>query len=79
MSNQEVTDLTGQLYDPDGTHLADENAKLRDLLAALNKNLHQAQIENNTLKRSLDGARANVKRERERTVTQLFGDPANLS
>ena len=71
--------MTGQLYDPDGTHLADENAKLRDLLAALNKNLRQAQIENNTLKRSLDGARANVKRERERTVTQLFGDPANLS
>jgi hypothetical protein len=73
-----ITDLTGQLYDPDGTHLADENARLRDLLMTLNKNLHQAQIEIGSLRRSLDGSRANVKRERERNVTQLFADPASL-
>jgi hypothetical protein len=72
-----ITDLTGQLYDPDGTHLADENARLRDLVLTLNKNLQQASIENNSLRRSLDGARANVKRERERNVAQLFA-PANL-
>jgi hypothetical protein len=72
-----ITDLTGQLYDPDGTHLADENARLRDLVLTLNKNLQQASIENNSLRRSLDGARANVKRERERNVAQLFV-PANL-
>jgi hypothetical protein len=72
-----ITDLTGQLYDPDGTHLADENARLRDLVLTLNKNLQQASIENNSLRRSLDGARANVKRERERNVAQLF-EPANL-
>jgi hypothetical protein len=72
-----ITDLTGQLYDPDGTHLADENARLRDLVLTLNKNLRQASIENNSLRRSLDGARANVKRERERNVAQLFV-PANL-
>ena len=26
-----IADLTGQLYDPSGTHLADENARLREL------------------------------------------------
>ena len=72
-----ITELTGQLYDPDGTHLADENARLRDLVLTLNKNVQQASIENNSLRRSLDGARANVKQERERNVAQLF-EPANL-
>ena len=72
-----IADLTGQLYDPDGTHLADENARLRDLLVTLNKNLHEAQLESHTLRRSLDGARANVKRERERNVTILFPDHAD--
>ena len=72
-----ITDLTGQLYDPDGTHLADENTRLRDLVVTLNNNLQHVRMENNNLRRSLDGARANVRRERERNVTQLFGDPAN--
>jgi hypothetical protein len=72
-----ITDLTGQLYEPDGTHLADENARLRHLLVTLNKNLQEAQLENKTLRRSLDGARANVKRERERNVTILFPDHAD--
>jgi hypothetical protein len=67
-----ITDLTGQLYDPDGTHLADENARLRDLITTLNANLQRAQLEINNLRRSLDAARANVKRERERNVEELF-------
>jgi hypothetical protein len=67
-----IADLTGQLYDPEGTHLADENARLRDLVHSLNKSLQQTQLENSRLRRSLDGARANVKRERERNVSQLF-------
>jgi hypothetical protein len=70
-----ISDLTGQLYDPDGTHLADENAKLRGMLATLHQNLTTVQNVNRTLRRSLDGARANVKRERERNVTQIFGGP----
>ena len=37
-----IADLIGQLYDPDGTHLADENARLRDLLAITNQNLQEA-------------------------------------
>jgi hypothetical protein len=69
-----IADLTGQLYDPDGTHLADENARLRDLILTLNRNLQQAHLESSRLRRSLDGARANVKRERERNVTQLFAE-----
>ncbi|MGN2638966.1 hypothetical protein ACTD5D_22945 [Nocardia takedensis] len=68
-----IGDLTGELYDPDGNHLADENAKLRTLLVALNQNLTKANTENRALRRSLDGARANLKRERERNVAQIFG------
>jgi hypothetical protein len=67
-----IADLTGELYDPDGAHLADENARLRDLILTLNKNLQHAQLENSRLRHSIDGARANVKRERERNVTRLF-------
>ncbi|PXX13352.1 hypothetical protein [Mycolicibacterium moriokaense] len=67
-----IADLTGQLYDPNGTHLVDENARLRGLLAVANQNLKDAHTEVQTLNRSLDAARANVKRERQRNVTQLF-------
>jgi hypothetical protein len=72
-----IGDLTGQLYDPDGNHLADENARLRELVSTLNQSLQRARIENDNLRRSLDGARANIKRERERNVTQLFADNAH--
>jgi protein-disulfide isomerase-like protein with CxxC motif len=34
-----IADLTGQLYDADGTHLAEENARLRDLILTLDANL----------------------------------------
>jgi hypothetical protein len=69
-----ITALAGQLYDADGLHLVDENARLRDLMATLNANLQRAQLENANLQRSLYAARANVKRERERNVTQLFAE-----
>lgn len=72
-----IADLTGQLYDPDGTHLADENARLRDVILNLNQNMQQTQLESSRLRRSLDGARANVKRERERSVTLMM--PATQS
>jgi hypothetical protein len=71
-----ISDLTGQLYDPDGNHLAEQNAELRKLVLTLNLNLRNAELENDKLRRSLDAARANVKRERERNVTQLFADNA---
>ena len=69
-----ISDLTGQLYDADGNHLAEQNAELRNLVLTLNQNLRNGEVENNKLRRSLDAARANVKRERERNVTQLFAD-----
>lgn len=69
-----INDLTGQLYDPEGNHLADENARLRDLANTHTHNLHRAQTEIATLRGSLDAARANIKRERERNVTQLFAN-----
>lgn len=67
-----IADLVGQLYDPDGVHLVDENARLRGLLAVANQNLKDVHTEVQKLTRSLDAARANVKRERQRNVTQLF-------
>ena len=74
-----VNDLTGQLYDPEGNHLAEENARLRDVVNSQSINLHQAQNEIAMLRRSLDAARANVKRERERNVTQLFAPNGRMS
>lgn len=67
-----ITALTGQLYDAEGTHLIDDNARLQGLVATINTNLQRAQGENAALQRSLDAARANVKRERERNVTHLY-------
>ena len=69
-----ISDLTGQLYDPDGNHLAEQNAELRQLLITLNHNLRTAELENTKLRRSLDASRANVTRERERNVAQLFSE-----
>lgn len=68
-----IADLTGELFSPDGNHLADENTRLRELVSNLNHSLGQAQMETATLRRSLDAARASVARERDRHVTQLFG------
>ncbi|MGV9867259.1 hypothetical protein [Rhodococcus koreensis] len=69
--DERIADLTGQLYDPDGNFLADQNAELRQLVRTLNRNLGRVEAENAQLRRSLDGARANVKRERERNVTLI--------
>lgn len=64
-----IAELTGQLYDPEGSHLADKNAELRKLVETLSKNLLDAEMDNQRLRRSLDASRANVRRERERNVT----------
>jgi hypothetical protein len=72
--DEQVSDLTGMLYDADGVHLVQENTRLRELIRNLTRSLAESEKERTRLTRSLDGARANVKRERERNVTQLFGD-----
>lgn len=69
-----ICDLTGQLFDPDGNHLVEQNSELRGRNHTLIQNLSNAEVEIRRLQRSLDAARANVKRERERNVTQLFGE-----
>jgi hypothetical protein len=46
-----IGDLVGQLYDPDGQHLAKQNAKLRALVTALNEILAKTNTENRTLRR----------------------------
>ncbi|WP_425005026.1 hypothetical protein [Mycolicibacterium sp. S3B2] len=74
-----ITDLTGQLFDPNGNHLAEENARLRDLVNTHTHNLHRAHNEITTLRRSLDAARANLRRERERNVTELFANDSRIS
>jgi hypothetical protein len=66
-----IAELTGQLYDPEGSHLADQNAELRKLVQTLNHSLLGAETENRELRRSLDASRANVRRERERNVTLI--------
>jgi hypothetical protein len=67
----QIADLTGQLYDPDGNYLAEQNAELRQLALTLNRNLSRIEAENARLRRSLEAARANIKRERERNVTLI--------
>lgn len=70
--------LTGELYDPDGNHLAETNLRLTQLNRHLSENLRQAQCDINTLQRSLTAARANIQRERQRNVTQLFPNEPGL-
>ena len=62
-----IADLTGQ------------NARLRDLVNTHTHNLHRAHNEIATLRRSLDAARANIKLERERNVTELFANDSRIS
>jgi protein-disulfide isomerase-like protein with CxxC motif len=66
-----INDFTGQLYDPEGNHLAERNAELRQLVSTLNENLRNAEMENGKLRRSLHAARANIKHERDRNVTMI--------
>lgn len=66
-----ISDLAGELFDPQGHHLAEQNSELRSLVQTLSLRLRDSEIETARLRRSLDAARANVKRERERGVSQI--------
>jgi protein-disulfide isomerase-like protein with CxxC motif len=70
--DERISDLTGQLFDPEGNHLAEHNTELRRLLATMSENLRKAEGENANLRRSLTAARANVTRERERNISVLM-------
>lgn len=53
-----IAHLTGQLYDRQGRHLAEENAGLRGRVAALGEKTARANGEKLSLRRFLGGARA---------------------
>lgn len=63
-----ISDLTGQLFDPEGNHLADENARLRDQLDILNRELTKLRSDYTISQRSLQAARSTVMREQERNL-----------
>jgi hypothetical protein len=67
-----VSDLTGQLREPDGTWIEHDRNRLRRENEALLLERNQLVRERAELQRKLDGARANVSRLNEQRVTQLF-------
>ena len=67
-----ISDLTGELFNPSGSHLAEQTNELRELVQTLSPRLRDAEIEKAKLLRSLDAARANVKYERERRVAEVI-------
>lgn len=69
-----VSDLMGQLREPDGTWIEQDRDRLRRENEVLCSERNQLLRERNELQRRLDGARANVSRLSERKVTELFPD-----
>jgi chromosome segregation ATPase len=67
-----VSDLTGQLREPDGTWIEHDRNRLRRENQTLLLERNQLASERAELQRRLDGARANVSRLNEQRVTQLF-------
>src|ERR1039458_8643916 len=67
-----VSDLTGQLREPDGTWIEHDRNRLRHENQTLLFERNQLVTERAELQRRLDGARANVSRLNEQRVTQLF-------
>lgn len=64
----QIGDLTGQLFDPEGNYLADENARLRRQIDVLNQQITGIQTDLTIAQRSLQASRANVRREQERSL-----------
>jgi hypothetical protein len=64
-----IGDLTGQLFDPDGNHLADENARLRGQIDMLSQQVTVSRNELSAAQRSLHASRVNVRREQERNLS----------
>jgi len=74
-----VSDLMGQLREPDGTWIEQDRDRLRKENEVLCSERNQLRRERNELQRRLDGARANVSRLSERRVTELFPDGPSRS
>ena len=69
-----VSDLTGQLREPDGTWIEHDRNRLRRENEVLLLERNQLVRERAELQHKLGGARANVSRLNELRVTQLFPD-----
>lgn len=67
----QISDLAGQLFDPEGNHLADENARLRGHIDVLNKQITEIRSEIVAAQRSLQASRAHVRREQERNLALI--------
>lgn len=70
-----INDLTGQLFDPDGVHLAEENARLRNKNNELLAQLTNLRGEASMLNRSLQASRAAVIREQKRQLEVVSRNP----
>lgn len=70
-----INDLTGQLFDPEGVHLADENARLRRKVDELVLQLTTLRTEASIVNRSLQASRAAVIREQERNLQLVDRNP----
>ena len=69
---QLVSDLLGQLREPDGTWIEEDRNHLRQQNEHLLSERNQLLLERNELQRRLDGARANISRLHERRAQELF-------
>jgi len=69
-----VSDLMGQLREPDGTWVQQERDRLRKENELVCSQRNQLLRERDELQRRLEGARANVSRLNERRVSELFPD-----
>jgi len=69
--DQRISDLTGQLFDPEGNHLAEENGRLRQQIDSLNTQLTSTHHELTVTSRSLQASRASVRREQERNLVTV--------
>jgi len=67
-----VSDLTGQLREPDGTWIERDRDRLRCSNEALLTERNQLVRERNGLQRKLEAARANVSRLLDKRVTELY-------
>lgn len=63
-----ISDLLGQLFDPEGNHLAEENTRLREQINGLTVQMTKLRHDFAVAQRSLHASRASMRREQERNL-----------
>lgn len=74
MQRRLISELTGQLREPDGTWIARDRERLRESNELLLVERNDLLRERNELQRRLGGARANVSRLNAQRVAELYPD-----